>query len=207
MTPSIPPMTSTPVGPTTGDDRLERIERSLLAFTGVVQALVESIPTRSNEQEKNSESTSIDPSLDGATAPTTVPSDGSSDGAAETANEPARTEEDLASAWDCFLQSEGVQPKKSSRKRSSTASRIARQGRATRSTAARGNTQDDSAPPDNTSTGQTVPGDPLHDLGRIREHVLDLAGRGVPTEQICRQVGLSSKEVGLILKSLFRSNA
>lgn len=212
---STPAVASTPVTPNAGEDRLERIERSLLAFTGVVQALVESIPTRA-DQEKSSESTSSEGTLDsngatnGATSPTTALGDGSSDHAAESAAEPARTEEDLASAWDCFLQSEGVQPKKSSRKRSSAASRIARQGRATRSTTERGNTQDESASPpaqNDSSTGQTVPSDPLHDLGRIREQVLDLAGRGVPTEQICRQVGLSSKEVGLILKSLFRANA
>jgi hypothetical protein len=210
------PAKSTPVGSSAGEDRLERIERSLLDFTGVVQALVESIPARSLEQEKSAGAPPVDPSP-GSNADSvsqaaglSSPGDGSSEHAAsETSNEPPRTEEDLASAWDCFLQSEGVEPPKSPRKRSSGASRIARQGR-TRAASARGNTQDTSAPATsekNTSPGQTLPGDPLHDLGRIREVVLDLAGRGVPTEQICREVGLSSKEVGLILKSLFRANA
>lgn len=192
-----------------GDDRLERIERSLLAFTDVVKTLVENIPARgAAEREKSSAATS---DATQPPAPSANGSSGQADSTPSTEPSPEKREEDLASAWDCFLQSEGVAPAKKPRRRSSAATRIARQGRAPRAAAARGNTQEPAAASQPTekdaSTGQSVPGDPLHDLGRIRESVLDLAGRGVPTEQICREVGLSSKEVGLILKSLFRANA
>ena len=46
--------------------------------------------------------------------------------------------------------------------------------------------------------------EPLAELSRVREQVLDLAGRGVSTERICAEVDLNPKEVSLILKSLFR---
>jgi hypothetical protein len=46
--------------------------------------------------------------------------------------------------------------------------------------------------------------DPVEELARMREHVLELAGRGVSSEAICRETELSPGEVGLILKSLFR---
>jgi hypothetical protein len=207
---------ASPSSSSAGDDRLERIERSLLAFTDVVKALVDTIPRQAQSASPAAEDPSVSVSGSGSSL---AGGKGQKESAAQASastepQEQPEPEEELGFAWERFLQSEGVEPGKKPRKRSSGAARIARQGRA-RATDAKDTpepksemTQSPSAQAASIelSTGQGIPGE-LGDLARVRETVLDLAGSGMPTEQICHEVGLGPKEVGLILKSLFRANA
>lgn len=246
---------------------MERIERSLLAFTDVVKNLVDTIPQRPSFDRDPARvgGDPIDPNLvpgwesnlaGGMKAASDIAPAPVEPDVPESIPEP---EENLASAWERFLQSEGVEQSSTpKRKRTSGAARISRQGRARGAKASsESNTvetngidplsaQETSAEttpearraleqayqsihkldhvsefsreitqsskmPDTLlaapTTGQGMPMDTLLDLARVREVVLDLAGRGVPTDEICRAVALSPKEVGLILKSLFRANA